>query len=223
MSWSNWIVDAFKERVISRTGSQYNPTLEVIRSGNHLVLDAKSVNYSYGGLHRAFRQLFRKIRISKWNIGNVLILGFGAGSIASILQHEYQIDCKITGVEIDPEVIRIGKEYFRFNSFSNLNLIEQDAILFIEENSEFFDIVVVDLYLDKEVPPKAETSEFADFIKKALKTEGHLIFNKWIHDTVSMESAARLEKVLTNTFDNLIIYRTGHNRTNRMMVCRRTD
>jgi spermidine synthase len=223
MNWYIWIVNSFSERVVFSTGSQFNPTLEVVRSGNHLILDAKSVNYSYGGLHRAFRQLFKKIRINKLEIGNVLILGFGAGSIISILQNEYKIDCKITGVEIDPEIVRIGKEYFNINSFANLELIELDAFHFIEKNSELFDLIIVDLYCDKDVPPEAETNEFANHIKKALNSNGHLIFNKWVYDIASQESAGRLENVLKNTFNNISIYRTGHNRMNRMMVCRRIE
>jgi spermidine synthase len=223
MSWYSRIVNSFTESVVFRTNSKFNSILEVVRSGNHLILDAKSVNYSYGGLHNAFRQLFRKIRIDKMKVGNVLILGFGAGSVASIIQKEYRIDCMITGVEIDPEVLKIGKDYFNFNSFSNLELIEQDAFHFMKHNNNTFDLVVVDLYIDKNVPTQAETVEFADLIRKALETGGQLIFNKWIYDIASRESAERLEEVLGNTFSNLRIYRTGHNHTNRMMVCRRID
>lgn len=223
MRWLKWLIDYFTVRVIFRTSSPINSTLEVVRSGNKLILDAKSVNYSYGGLHQAFRQLFRKIRIEKLNVGNILILGFGAGSVASILQKEYRIDCKITGVEIDPEVIKIGKEYFYLNSFRNLNLIEVDAFNFMEKNTETFDLVVVDLFIDKDVPIKAETSEFNNFIKKALMPNGHLIFNKWVYDAASEESADNLGKVLKDTFGNLKIYRTGHDRMNRMLVCRLID
>jgi spermidine synthase len=217
------MIEYFTEKIIYKTNSEYNSTLEVVRSGNKIILDAKSVNYSYGGLHRAFRQLFKKININKLNIRNVLILGFGAGSVASILQHEYGIDCEITGVEIDPEVIRLGKEYFNFNSFRNLELIEEDAFRFMEKNTKTFDLVVVDLFIDKDVPFQAETNEFANLIKFALRPDGRLIFNKWVHDTASSESYIRLEKVLGNTFSNLTICKTGHDRMNSMLVCKKSD
>jgi spermidine synthase len=223
MSWLTWIVDSFTEKVIYRTSSPFNSTLEVVRLGNKLILDAKSVNYSYGGLHRAFRQLFRKIRIENLNIEEVLILGFGVGSVASILQKEHKIDCKIAGVEIDPEVIRIGKEYFNFNSFSNLDLIVKDAFQFMENNTKTFDVVVIDLYIDKDVPLQAETIEFANSIKRVLTAKGHLIFNKWVYDDTSKNSAERLENILSQTFNNLTIYKTGHDRMNRMMVCSKIE
>jgi spermidine synthase len=219
MSWLTWISDSISERIIYRTSSPLNSILQVVLSGNKLILDAKNVNYSYGGLHRAFRQLFRKIKIENWSIESVLILGFGVGSVASILQNEYEIDCKITGVEFDPEVIKIGKEYFNLNSFRDLDLIQDDAFHFIEMNTKIFDLVVVDLYIDKDVPVRAETNEFANSIKKALRPKGLLIFNKWVYDTASEESAVNLGKVLKDTFDDLKIYRTGHDRMNRMMVC----
>ena len=223
MSLFTWLADSLTEKVVYRTGSEYNPVLEVVRSGNHLILDAKSVNYSYGGLHRSFRKIFRKIRIDKQNIGDVLILGFGAGSVASILQHEYRIDCRITGIEIDPEILRIGKVYFALNSFSNLDLIEDDAFHFIEKNDRTFDLIVVDLYIDTDVPVLAETSEFAFLMKKSLKTKGILIFNKWVYDAASREAGSRLVKIFKDAFSDIKIYRTGHNRMNRMIVCRRTE
>jgi spermidine synthase len=223
MSWYTCIVDSFSEKVVYRTGTHYNSTLEVVRSGTHLILDAKSVNYSFGGLHSAFRQLFRKIRLHKLNLGNVLILGFGAGSVASILQHEYRIGCRITGVEIDPEVIKIGKEYFNLDSLSNLEVIEQDANSFMVANTDIFDLVVVDLYIDKDVPVQAETSEFALLLRKSLKLNGLLIFNKWVYNIDTRKSAERLENMLISIFTDLKIYRTGHGRMNWMMVCTRID
>jgi spermidine synthase len=223
MRWLTWIVDSFTERVVYRTSSSFNPTLEVVRSGNHLVLDSKSVNYSYGGLHRAFRQLFRKIGINKLNIQDVLVLGFGVGSIASILQYEYKIDCKIIGVEIDKAIIGIGKKYFNLDTFRNLKVIEQDAFQFMESNTKTFDLLIVDLYIDKDVPTQAETIEFIGIIKKALINGGHLIFNKWVYNDTSQDSADRLEYLLKETFSNLTIYKTGHDQMNRMMVCRRND
>jgi len=223
MKWLSRIVDSFEERVVYRTSSPFNTTLEVVQSGNKLILDAKSVNYSYGGLHRSFQQLFRRIKIKSWNVRDILILGFGAGSVASILQNEYKIDCKITGVEIDPEVIKIGKEFFNSDSFRNLELKEMDAFQFLLNNTKTYDLVVVDLYIDKDVPLQAETGEFANLVKRALEPNGHLIFNKWVYDIISQESAFRLEEILRNTFDNLTKYTAGHDRMNRMLVCRRID
>jgi spermidine synthase len=223
MSLITWITDSLTHKVVYRTSSKFNPVLEVVRSGNKLILDAKSVNYSHGGLHRSFRQVFRKIRIDKLSVNNVLILGFGAGSVASILQHEYGFDCRITGVEIDPEVLKIGRQYFALDSYSKLILIEDDAFHFIKNNRDKFDLIVVDLYIDKDVPAIAESDEFALSVKNALKLQGLMIFNKWVYDSASSESALQLLKSLNKIFTDLHIYRTGHNRMNRMIVCRRID
>jgi spermidine synthase len=219
MGWFNSIFSLFGERVVYRSSSQFNPTLEVVENGGHLRLDASHVNYSFGGLHKAFQQLFIKLDISKTAPGSLLILGFGAGSIASIIQNEYELNCSITGVEIDPEVIALGRRFFGTGDFSDLTIVEDDAFLFMEKNTAKFDLVVVDLYLDLDVPAAAETHEFATQLRNALSENGRLVFNKYVYDKISMLSAGELRKSLNNTFGNVNTYKTGHNKMNNMFVC----
>lgn len=49
-----------------------------------LMLNANQSNYSFGGLHLIFEQLFDQIQIDKYDFKNVLLLGLGAGSISVI-------------------------------------------------------------------------------------------------------------------------------------------
>lgn len=220
MPWYKSILGLFSEKVIYRTGSQFNPILEVVATGSHLQLDTPHVNYSFGGLHRAFQQLFKKMDIKRANPKSVLILGFGAGSIASILQHEYKLRCTITGVEIDPEVIALGRRFFKTNSFADLTIIEEDAFPYIGKNQDKFDLVVVDLYLDMEVPVQAETRDFAIQLKEAITKNGKLVFNKYIYNDSTGQSADQLNNILNEIFGNVKTYQTGHNRMNRMFVCK---
>jgi spermidine synthase len=220
MAWYNSIFGFFSEKVVYRTGSQFNPILEVVESGNHLQLDTPHVNYSFGELHRSFQQLFRKMDIVKVDPKSVLILGFGAGSIASILQNEYKLSCTITGVEIDPEVIALGRRFFETYAFIDLTIKEVDAFLYMEKNHGKFDLVVVDLYLDMEVPLQAETLDFAVKLKDALTKNGQLVFNKFVYNNATGQSADQLSKLLYEIFGNVNIYKTGHDRMNRMIVCK---
>ncbi|MDO8515028.1 MAG: methyltransferase domain-containing protein [bacterium] len=67
---------------------------------------------------------------------NVLILGLGCGSIVKFLPHS-----KITGVEIDPVMIRLGRKYFHLDK---VNIICGDALTL--KFKETFDLIIVDLY-----------------------------------------------------------------------------
>lgn len=220
MAWYKSIFALFSEKIVYRTGSQFNPILEIVENGSHLQLDTPHVNYSFGGLHRAFQELFRKMDIMKANPKSVLILGFGAGSIASILQKDYKLKCTITGVEIDKEVITLGQRFFETNFYIDLTIIEEDAFLYMEKNRYKFELVVVDLYLDMEVPVQAETTDFAVQLKDALIEDGQLVFNKFVYNDATGKSADLLSKILNEIFGNVKTYKTGHNRMNRMFVCK---
>jgi hypothetical protein len=68
------------------------PRLEVYLSNGKYVLDSARVNYSFGGLHAVFRKAFSRFNIRKRDIISALILGFGTGSVATILCDEYKKD-----------------------------------------------------------------------------------------------------------------------------------
>jgi spermidine synthase len=79
---------------------------------------------------------------------NVLIVGGGDGGILRELAKFEHIE-KITMVELDQRVIDVSKEYLPFvsnGSFDDprLNLVIQDAKIFIEETDEKYDLVIVD-------------------------------------------------------------------------------
>ena len=219
MGWFKSIIGLYSEKVVFRTGSQFNPVLEVVENKNRLQLDTSHVNYSFGGLHKAFQELFIEMNLAEPGPKKVLILGFGAGSIASILQIEYKFNCSVTGIEIDPEVIALGRRFFRLDLLPDATVIEEDAFVYMEQNRDKFDLVVVDLYLDMEVPIRAETHEFAAQLRNALSEYGQLVFNKYVYNKTSGQSAEELRKTLNKTFGNVKIYKTGHNQMNLMIVC----
>jgi hypothetical protein len=48
------------------------------------LLNTYNANYSYGSLQDAFRFVFKKIKIEDKKIKNILVLGFGCGSVAAL-------------------------------------------------------------------------------------------------------------------------------------------
>src|ERR1041385_6778137 len=111
--------------------SNVSGKIEVVYSKGKLVLDSAHVNYSFGGLHEGFQKAFFQFKIKEREIKNVLILGFGSGSVASILQDEYGKEINIVGVEKDLEVIELAKKYFSIEKYKNLALHCEDAFDFV--------------------------------------------------------------------------------------------
>ena len=79
---------------------------------------------------------------------NILIIGGGDGAVAEeILKYDFIVDIDL--VDIDPEVIRLSKKYFRrINNFSlnnpKVNIYNKDAFLFTNNTNKKYDLIIAD-------------------------------------------------------------------------------
>ncbi len=167
---------------VTKTSSSYHNYLEVVYSQGRLMLNTRKANYSFGGLHRVFQIAFKHINYKDIEVEHILILGFGVGSVASIIQDEYgKTNTSITGVELDPVIVELGKTYFNTDRFKQTDIICSDAHDFVNRTDERFDLIVVDLYEEVNVPEKFETSQFLIRLKDMLSANGQIVFNKVAH------------------------------------------
>src|SRR5688500_17531836 len=109
--------------IVDKRQSRFHPYLEVSLTRGKLMLNTALANYSYGGLHRVFQIAFDKINLKNLPLTNVLILGFGAGSVATIIRDELKMDVPITGVEQDYAIVQIAREFFDIDRLHTLNII----------------------------------------------------------------------------------------------------
>jgi len=186
------------------TSSKYNPLLEIEFYTGKYSLNSKNTNYSYGTLHILFNRVFRRLKLNWSNINNVLILGFGTGSIASIIS-SIKSDCLIDGVEIDEKVIELGEKYFNTGSFKNVKIHCAAADKYIEECKKNFDIIILDAYIDMIIPPELETEKFLVNIKNTLNPGGLVIFNKAFFSEKMNDQIHYLKKLYEKIFSSLEI------------------
>ncbi len=179
--------------------SEHN-TLEVARQKEKLVLNAPHVNYSFGSLHEVFQSAFRQLAPDFSRIKSVLILGFGAGSVAHILQKENGCRCPITGVEIDREVIALAKKYFGLGELKNLDLHISDANGYLAKDTKTYTLIVVDIFLDHRTPEKFLQAAFLQTLCDHLLPGGTVLFNYLIYDYEAREKAAAFETIFRKTF-----------------------
>ena len=84
---------------------------------------------------------------------SVLILGLGCGVAAKLISQKFP-NALITGVEIDPVMIDVGKKYFDLGKIKRLKIICEDAKVFLKKNKKKFDLILVDIYIgEKQVLP----------------------------------------------------------------------
>ena len=94
---------------IYQTKSSLSKSIEITWANGELVLDSENTNYSYGSLQRILKIGLKNIGFDKIvNMKDVLVLGVAGGSVIKTLVDDINYKGKITGVEIDPEIIKIA-------------------------------------------------------------------------------------------------------------------
>lgn len=166
---------------IHKKNSAISKTLEVTWNNGQLVLDSKNTNYSYGSLQRILRKGLKYIgfeRIQKFD--NILVLGVAAGSVIKTLVDDIKYTGKITGVEIDEQVINIAKEYFKLDAISNLELIIDDAFEFVLKTKQTYDLIIIDIFQDTTMPNFLFEDFFINRVNNILNVNGFILFNTMV-------------------------------------------
>ena len=160
---------------IETTESILNPFLQVVIRNGRLLLNTYNANYSYGSLQDAFRFVFKKIKIKDKNIKDILVLGFGCGSIAALFNGYKNVE--ITGVEADEKVLALYEKYFIEEITSELILVEAFSEDYVTTITKTYDLIIVDVFIDIEIPSSIKESSFYKPLQNRLNKNGILIFN----------------------------------------------
>jgi len=158
--------------------SALSQSIEITWANGDLVMDSLNTNYSYGSLQRILKLGLKNIGFAKIKkMESVLILGVAGGSVIKTLVDDIHFTGKITGVEIDSEIIKIANQYFKLDKIPQLNIIIDDAFEFVLKTKENYDLIIVDIFQDTKMPNFLFESFFIDRICFLLKSKGFILFN----------------------------------------------
>jgi spermidine synthase len=108
----------------------------------------------------------------------ILVLGFGAGTVARIWLAEPKFRSQFIGVELDPRVIEMGIRNFELETVATTLLSGIDARVALRVVTEPQDQVVLDCYANQvEIPAHLCTQEFFLELKDKLVEGGWLTAN----------------------------------------------
>jgi spermidine synthase len=124
---------------------------------------------------------------------SVAILGTGGGTTARAYQR-YFPDTTVDAVEIDGELLAIGRRWFGLRPGPRLRLHAQDARPFLRSATGRYDAIFVDAYRQPYIPFYLTTQEFFALVRQRLAPGGVVAIN-----IGHPKGADRLEKVLTAT------------------------
>jgi spermidine synthase len=107
---------------------------------------------------------------------SILVLGLGGGAIPSLL-HSILEKSIIDVVEIDPEMPAIAKKYFYFSISERLRLFIDDAFFFVRDTKKNYDIVLMDAYIENQIPETVDSTAFFAETARALAPNGIFVAN----------------------------------------------
>ena len=107
---------------------------------------------------------------------NILMLGGGTLTLPQALATQYP-DSQVDVVEIDPELFELARARFFYNDPANVELIAADARRYVETTNKKYDVVLVDVYQDGQMPFTTTTHQFAAKLSERLNPDGVVALN----------------------------------------------
>ncbi len=109
-------------------------------------------------------------------IRRVLVLGMGAGGLATYLQ-ERRPGIEVDLVDVDAVVPEVARRFMGFQAGPRTRVHVADARRFVARSSARWDLVVADTYIGRAVPFHLTTVEFLREVRRKLAPEGVFALN----------------------------------------------
>lgn len=194
--WKKWISHVLPV-TLERAASEQNPELTVMLDRGRLQLLSGNAIYSWDDLYHNFTIAFGTLDLEERQVSDVLILGFGLGSVPYILEKIYERDYDYIAVEHDETVSALAAKYTLPRLASPVQIVTVDAWVFLQVTEQCFDMIIVDIFDDDSTPPRFETRAFLQSCANRLNTNGLLLYNR-LHNTV--RNRITTERFFEDTF-----------------------
>ena len=131
------------------------------------------------------------------DINSVLVIGLAAGTIARQYNHIYP-GILVDGIEIDPEILEVGADYFDLNTehIPNLRVYAEDGRYMLNQLEQQYDLIAIDAYRPPYIPWHLTTVQFFDEVRNHLTDNGVVAMN-----VGRTQTDRRLVAALANTLN----------------------
>jgi spermidine synthase len=171
---------------IYETESQYN-YIQVLQEGSDTLLrlnEGQGVHSVYNpelelvyGIWDYFlvAPFFNNPPHTEDQVNSLLLIGAAAGTVSKEYTKVFG-PIPIDGVELDPEISRVGREFFYMNE-PNLTTINQDGRYFLANTHKTYDVIAIDAYRPPYIPFQLTTVEFFQEVYDHLSDDGVAAIN----------------------------------------------
>ena len=205
-------------KILEEVESPINGKIQVVRSlGLGTYIQVEGLTQSGGVVNEVWKTTLRKLKNKRTKeLKNCLILGLGGGSAAKLVR-KFWTDAKITGVEIDPIMVNLGKKYLKLDAVG-VDVMIDDAENFLSTISHqplrardpqgsailviSYDLILVDLYIGRDVPEKFESENYIHLVRSLLERSGIAIFNR-LYYAEKRKEAEKFGEKLEKTFSKV--------------------
>lgn len=156
--------------------SRYHKNIRIGYSYGHMTLFTGDISQSGGEYVYMWKKAVDYADKKNHNVMNCLMLGVGGGTAVRVIKSKYPA-CNITGVEIDPQMVKAAGKFFGVNKLGNFKLVIDDACSWVKKCREKFDQIVIDLFINDLNPDCSRSKEFMSRVKKLLNKNGSILYN----------------------------------------------
>jgi spermidine synthase len=137
-----------------------------------------------------------------------LIVGLGGGAMVRFLNHFFP-GVQVDVVEIDPEIVRVARQYFGAAAGPRTRIVTDDGAAFLARAGQRYDLVLLDAFLPpgegtdvSGVPLRLKTEAFLATVRQRLAADGVAAFN--LHEG---PSTARDVEAIRAAFPHIEVFR----------------
>ncbi|MBK9273068.1 MAG: hypothetical protein IPM49_00825 [Flavobacteriales bacterium] len=188
---------------VARWQGRYQP-LELTYELGRPVVNSLHANQSWGSLHRLWQQVLPQVLPPGPGPDRALVLGFGAGSVASILHRELHRQVRIVGVEGEPLMLQLADRQHRPFDRALVSVHGADAFAWARACTDApYPLVVVDLFVELDVPEAAAEEPFLDDLRRLTAADGLLVVNTIPHDEMTRDRSERIASGMRLRFERV--------------------
>ena len=132
------------------------------------------------------------------NVKNVLTIGLGGGSVPKYI-HYFCPEISQTIIEINAQIINIARSHFYVpNNDARLNVMEGDGLVYLAENQQSNDCLMIDAFDAHGIPADFCSQDFFDVCALSLTKNGIFAINLWGSDKNFDVYLQRIERSFNN-------------------------
>lgn len=154
-----------------------NTLLELLYYQGEWQLATDDALYSDGSKYRPLKLAFRHIRRRLYTVEKMLVLGAGLGSALHVL-HKMGVHPTTTLVDHDEEILRMAAGTLSSLSEDvDVDFVTGDAEAYIHNTTQQWNLIVIDVFTGRIVPPFVTTEDFMQQCRRCLTPGGTVVIN----------------------------------------------